>query len=119
MLIQESIFMSIKMEDPFSVQQPMSPVEEVIRQDNMTGQLKPHQIMCPFCGSTQFFGRRRVSGLGWVLYISSIANFLVSVILMFFIVGFCTVFLTPVLSLCAYVWGFEHCNTCASCKKDF
>ena len=108
------------MEDPFQVQQPISPIEEVINQDNITNNpLQPHRIMCPYCGSTQFFGRRRVSSLGWVLYISSIANLLVSIVLMFFFIGFCTFILTPILCACAYAWGFEHCNTCASCKKDF
>lgn len=112
--------MSLKMDDPFEVQSPMSPVEQVINQNQTSDrQLRPHQVMCPFCGSTQFFGRRRISGLGWVLHISAIANLLVSVVLMFFFIGFCTVLLTPILSLCAYVWGFQHCNTCASCKRDF
>lgn len=112
--------MSLKMEDPFQVQQPMSPVEELINQGNMTGgSLQPHRIMCPNCGSTQFFGRRRISGLGWALHIASIVNLLISIPLMFFFVGFCTIIFTPILSLCAYVWGFQHANTCASCKKDF
>jgi len=76
-------------------------------------------IQCPYCGSTQFFGRRRVTTLGWVLYSAAIANLLLSALLMFVFVGFCTILLSPVLAILGFHGCREHVNTCAMCKRDF
>jgi DNA-directed RNA polymerase subunit RPC12/RpoP len=76
-------------------------------------------VRCPSCGSTQFFGAKKVTTLGWVLYISAIANLLVSGLLMFFLIGFVTIFLSPVLAIVGFYGCRKHVNTCAKCKRDF
>lgn len=76
-------------------------------------------IRCPYCGSTQFFGRRKITGLGWFLYISAILNIPVSIVLMFVFIGWLTIFLTPVMAIIGFYACRRHVNTCARCKKDF
>lgn len=76
-------------------------------------------IRCPYCGSTQFFGGRRVTTTGWILYGCAIANFLVSLLLMWVCIGFVTIFLTPVLALIGVVYCRSLVNTCGRCRKDF
>lgn len=76
-------------------------------------------IRCPFCGSTQFFGRRKINSTGMVLYICSIVNLVVSLLLMFAGIGLCTILLTPILSAIAFFGCQVHVNTCARCKRDF
>jgi hypothetical protein len=78
-----------------------------------------HQKTETSCGSTQFFGAKKVTTLGWVLYISAIANLLVSGLLMFFLIGFVTIFLSPVLAIVGFYGCRKHVNTCAKCKRDF
>ena len=76
-------------------------------------------VKCPFCQSTQFFGSKKVSGLGWTLYALGLINLLISIPLMFVFVGFITVFLTPILTMIGYYGCRKHVNTCARCKRDF
>lgn len=81
----------------------------------------PHEdiIRCPYCGSSQFFGRRKVTSLGWTLYIGSLVNFVISAVLMTVAIGFCTIFLTPILAIIGFYGCQAHVNTCAKCKRDF
>jgi DNA-directed RNA polymerase subunit RPC12/RpoP len=76
-------------------------------------------VQCPYCSSKQFFGRRKVTVLGWVLYASAIVNLIVSIPMMFLFVGFVTIFLSPVLAIVGFFVCREHVNTCARCKRDF
>jgi hypothetical protein len=76
-------------------------------------------IRCPYCGSSQFFGRRKVTGLGWTLYICALVNSAISVLLMFAAIGFCTIFLSPILAIIGFYGCQAHVNTCAKCKRDF
>jgi len=76
-------------------------------------------IRCPHCGSTQFFGRRKITGFGWFLYISALLNIPVSFLLMFVLIGWVTIFLTPVMAIIGFYACRRHVNTCARCKKDF
>jgi hypothetical protein len=76
-------------------------------------------IRCPYCGSNQFFGRRRVTTIGWVLYCAALLNLVLSAVLMFVFVGFCTIFLSPLLAIVGFHGCREHVNTCAACKRDF
>lgn len=76
-------------------------------------------IRCPNCGSTQFFGRRRVTTMGWILYGAAIVNLLLSAVLMFIFLGFCTIFLTPVLAIIGFHGCRENINVCAACRKEF
>ena len=76
-------------------------------------------VHCPSCSSTQFFGSKKVSGLGWTLYISAIANIFISGLLMFVFIGFLTIFLSPILAMIGFYGCRKHVNTCARCKRDF
>jgi|GEM_PF-2697879 len=76
-------------------------------------------VRCPSCGSSQFFGSKKISGLGWTLYISAIANLFISGLLMFVFVGFLTIFLSPILAMVGFYGCRKHVNTCAKCKRDF
>lgn len=76
-------------------------------------------VRCPYCGSTQFFGRQRVTTLGWILYGSAILNLGVSALLMLVFVGYCSIFLTPILAIVGFYACREHVNTCAKCKRTF
>jgi len=100
------------MEDPNNIMSPMS-------SPPMVNPGPGAMIRCPYCGSTQFFGSRRVTTIGWILYGTAILNLLVSSLLMIIFIGFCTIFLTPVLAIIGYHGCREHVNTCAACKRDF
>jgi len=76
-------------------------------------------VRCPHCGSAQFFGRRKVTPMGWGLYIAAIANLLLSFLLMFIFIGFVTIFLSPILAIVGFYGCRRHVNTCARCKRDF
>jgi hypothetical protein len=76
-------------------------------------------VRCPSCGSTQFFGSKKVTGMGWALYIAALVNIPISLLLMFVLIGFVTIFLTPVLALVGFYGCRKHVNTCAKCKRDF
>jgi hypothetical protein len=76
-------------------------------------------VRCPHCASTQFFGRRRITSMGWVLYGAALVNVLLSIPMMFIFIGFFTMFLTPILALIGFYGCRAHVNTCARCKRDF
>lgn len=76
-------------------------------------------VHCPACGSTQFFGRRRMTGLGITLYVLGLVVLVASVPLMLVGVGFCTIFFAPVLTLIGWYACRKHVNTCANCKREF
>jgi hypothetical protein len=76
-------------------------------------------VRCPRCGSTQFFGGRRISGFGWVLIIAAMLNMIVSIPLMFIFIGFFTIFLSPILSLIGFYACRKFVNTCARCKCNY
>jgi len=76
-------------------------------------------LRCPHCGSPQFFGRRKVSRLGWTLYICALVNVVISGLLMTIGIGFCTIILSPILAIIGFHGCQAHVNTCAKCKRDF
>lgn len=76
-------------------------------------------VRCPGCGSSQFFGSKKVTGLGWFLYISAIGNIFVSGLLMFVWIGFLTILLSPVMAIIGFYGCRKHVNTCARCKRNF
>jgi len=76
-------------------------------------------VRCPHCGSTQFFGRRKITGIGWTLYILALVNIPISLLLMFVLIGFVTIFASPVLALIGFYGCRKLVNTCAKCKRDF
>jgi len=76
------------------------------------------QICCPSCGATQFFGGRKTTGWGWFWIISATLNAIVSIPLMFVMVGWFTIFLSPIMGIFAHMCR-RHVNTCARCKRDF
>ena len=76
-------------------------------------------VRCPYCNSTQFFGSKKVTGMGWFLYISAIANLFISGLLMFVFIGFLTIFASPILAIIGFYGCRKHVNTCAKCKHDF
>jgi hypothetical protein len=75
-------------------------------------------IHCPYCGSTQFFGTQKISGLGWTFIWVGVAGSLVSVLLMAVMVGFCTIFLTLPM-LIAGLFMRKYVNVCARCRREF
>ncbi len=76
-------------------------------------------IRCPYCGSTQFFGRRKVTSLGWTLYISALVWSVISCLAMTIGIGFCMIILSPILAITGFYGCQAHVNTCAKCKRDF
>jgi hypothetical protein len=86
-----------------------------------------NSIQCPSCGSTQFFGREKVTAMRGVLYISAAIVGLFSIFLGALspligpigLIGFLTLFLVPVLSLIGFYGCREIVNTCSNCKRDF
>lgn len=76
-------------------------------------------VRCPHCGSAQFFGRRKITGIGWTLYILALVNIPISLLLMFVLIGFVTIFASPVLALIGFYGCRKLVNTCARCKRDF
>jgi hypothetical protein len=76
-------------------------------------------VRCPYCGSTQFFGGKKVTALGWALYIMALVNVPISFLLMFLFIGFLTIFATPVLAIIGFYGCRQHVNTCARCKREF
>lgn len=76
-------------------------------------------LRCPHCGSTQFYGGKRITGTGWLLIVCGILNLFVSIPLMAVLIGFLTVVLTPVLILIGFYACRRLVNTCARCKRDF
>lgn len=76
-------------------------------------------VRCPYCGSSQFFGGKKVTGLGWALYIAALVNIPFSFLLMFVFIGFLTLFFSPVLALIGFYGCRVHVNTCAKCKREF
>jgi len=57
--------------------------------------------------------------MGWVLYIAAILNVFVSGLLMFVLVGFLTIFLSPILAVIGFYACRKFVNTCARCRRDF
>jgi len=76
-------------------------------------------VRCPNCGSTQFFGRRKITGWGWFWLISAIGNLLISIPLMAACIGFAMIFLSPIMAFIGWHVCRTHVNTCAKCKQDF
>ena len=75
-------------------------------------------IRCPNCGSTQFFGKQKISGLGWTFIWIGGPGTLLSVILMSVVIGFCTIFLTlPMLIVGLFLR--KYVNVCAKCRREF
>lgn len=78
----------------------------------------PAGITCPRCGSCQFFGEKKVSGIGWLLFCTGIIIILISFLLMFLGLGFCTVWLgVPLLILPFFLT--RYVNVCAACRRRF
>jgi uncharacterized membrane protein len=48
-----------------------------------------------------------------------LVNFVISAVLMTVAIGFCTIFLTPILAIIGFYGCQAHVNTCAKCKRDF
>jgi len=86
---------------------------------NQTALQEDIAVRCPHCGSLQFFGRRKVTPTGWLLYMAALGNLFLSFLLMFVLVGFLTIFLSPVLAIVGFYGCRRHVNTCARCKRDF
>ena len=75
-------------------------------------------IQCPNCGSTQFFGKQKISGLGWTLIWIGGPGTVLSVILMSVVIGFYTIFLTlPMLIVGLFMR--KYVNICARCRREF
>lgn len=76
-------------------------------------------IVCPYCHSTQFFGEKKVSGTGWILFWTGIAIIVISIPLMVVMgLGFCTVwFGVPLLLLPFFLT--RYVNVCAACRRQF
>jgi hypothetical protein len=75
-------------------------------------------IRCPNCDSTQFFGKQKISGLGWTLIWIGGLGTLFSVILMSVFIGFCTIFLTLPMLIVGFFMR-KYVNVCARCRREF
>ena len=78
----------------------------------------PVVVQCPNCGSTQFFGEKRMTGLGRTMLWCGLIGTAISILLMFFFIGFCTIFLT-VPMLIAAPFLRKYVNICAKCRRTF
>lgn len=76
-------------------------------------------VTCPRCGSSQFVCEKKITGWGWFWIISGLANIVVSGLLMFLLVGFVTIFATPLFILIGFYSCRRLTNTCASCKHEW
>lgn len=107
-----------------SVSQPMSASPQQPPAIPSQAPPTPQQVMdapvrCPHCSSTQFYGGKKLTGMGWTLIICAIVNLFVSFLLMFIVIGFLTIFLTPVLMLIGFYGCRRVVNTCARCRREF
>src|SRR5882724_10882576 len=93
--------------DPeLSPSQPISSWQQVPLQESQAALQYDDPVRCPHCGSSQFFGTRRITAMGWLLYSLAIGNLIISFLLMFVFIGFLTIFLSPVLAIV----GFYGCR---------
>lgn len=77
-------------------------------------------VRCPACGSTQFFGRRRMTKLGVLLYVSGLIVLFISLpLILAGGAGLCTIVFAPILCLTGWYACRRHVNTCANCKREF
>jgi len=78
-------------------------------------------IRCPHCGSTQFFGGRKSPLSGVLVTLTGAVGTAVSVFLMAFVIGFCTIFLFLPLLIMGYIMIFNrgYVNICARCRRTF
>lgn len=94
-------------------------VSQPVTAPNQSPAAQYTSIQCPYCGSVQFFGGKKVTALGWALYIAALVNIPISLLLMFLLIGFLTIFLTPLLAIVGFYGCRKHVNTCARCKREF
>lgn len=76
------------------------------------------QIMCPACHSQQFFGEKRMSGLGWTLFWIGLVMMVISLLLMLAGVGFCTIIPSFMVMGISPLFR-KYVNVCANCKSAF
>jgi len=106
-----------------AIEEPSPPTETSqavsSQQDAQSQAEQDIPVRCPNCGSAQFFGTRRVTTIGWLLYATAIADLLISIPLMYVCIGFFTIFFAPVLAMIGFYGCRKLVNTCARCKRDF
>jgi DNA-directed RNA polymerase subunit RPC12/RpoP len=75
-------------------------------------------VQCPHCGSSQFFGEKRITGLGIFLIFAGFGGILLCIPFMFIFVGFLALPI-PLIMFIVGVTRRRYVNVCARCRKTF